>query len=45
MHELKYNLNLGFELGFLLYNVILVNCLILREQSFEAKTKVDQQIH
>lgn len=29
MHELKCNLNLGFELGFLLHNVILANCLIL----------------
>jgi hypothetical protein len=45
MHELKCNLNLGFELGFLLHNVILGNGLILGEQSFEAKTKVDQQIH
>lgn len=45
VHELKYNLNLGFELGFLLHNVILVNCLILGEQNFEARTKTYQQIH
>jgi hypothetical protein len=45
MHELKCNLNLGFELGFLFHSVILANCLVLGEQSFEARTKADQQIH